>query len=240
MKRFISAILMLGALMTAVAQDDGIRDITRARASYQEQVVFAKKAYLQKLESLSKTTSFTKNQLDAIQAEISKLKGESVESQEALLPNTAPEKPRSATAGIKTLKISEFPRDLTATDWEDLPGKELKVNIAEESNFGKDVIVIKDGESFYAVPHPTDRWSLNKKVSCTWEGIPLDDAPGCRAGKLMIWASRTEGKNNSWNSFNFNTPIVGPLKICLNTPAFDQFPRIYYKGEIRVKLVPSE
>lgn len=245
MKNLIIAVLMVGILARVIALDEEPKELVQARAAYQAQLNFSAQAYLQKLETLKKTPARPKSQVDAMQAEISRFKKQIADGEAATLPNTAPVKPEAKISDIKVGKITEFPKDLTAMEWDKLPGKVVKVNAAEESNYGKDAINIKNGEYFYAVPHPTDRWNLNKKVSCTWEGIPNENPgfSGSFAGKMMMYASKTEGKqqNSSWNNMELKNMIEGPLKVCFNSGySYEQYPKIYYKGEIRVKLVPAE
>ncbi len=57
MKNLIVMILMVGAFAAAVAQDDISRDLGKAKLSYKSQVEFAAKSYLQKFESIKKTSS---------------------------------------------------------------------------------------------------------------------------------------------------------------------------------------
>ena len=57
MKNLIVAILMAGVLTAAVAQDDISRDLGKAKLSYKSQVDFAAQSYLQKIESIKKTSS---------------------------------------------------------------------------------------------------------------------------------------------------------------------------------------
>ncbi len=243
MEKLMISVLTIGILAAAMAEVEEPPDMVRAKASYQAQVTFAKQSYLQKLESMKKLPSLTKSQVDAIEAEIAKVKGQSAETPATSLPDAAPEKPGANTVDIKAGKLTEFPNDLTASGWDRLPGKVIKVDAAEESYF-KESLVLKDGESYFAVPHPTDKWNISKKISCTWEGLPLDEPKydsSTKVGRLSIWVSRTDGKNNSWTSFNFSTPIIGPLRICFNPGStFEKYPRIYYNGEIRIKLVPAE
>ncbi|MFZ2655776.1 MAG: hypothetical protein WAX69_12665 [Victivallales bacterium] len=243
MKKLILAIFMPCALVTVMAQEEEPRELAQARASYQSQVKFAKQSYLQKLESMRKMPSMTKSQVDAIQAEIDSVRGQAAVPV-ADVPDSAPEKPGVKTADIKAGKLTEFPKDITSADWDRLPGKVIRVNAAEESYYGKDPVSVKDGDFFYAVPHPTDRWNLSKKVSCNWEGVP-NDRPGCsgiRIGRLTMSISKVEGKQQgNWHSMEVKTLIEGPVKVGFSSgSSYEQLPKIYYKGEIRVKLVPAE
>lgn len=57
MKKLLSSILMLGVLAAVMAQEDEPRELARARASYQSQLDFAAKSYLQKFEGVRKMLS---------------------------------------------------------------------------------------------------------------------------------------------------------------------------------------
>ena len=244
MKNLMTAVLLLGILATVMAQEEEPRELIQARASYQSQLKFAAQSYLQKLESMRKMPSM-KSQVDVIRAEIASFKKQVAADAITAAANAAdqaPEKPGANTADIKAGKLTEFPKDITSADWDRLPGKVIRVNAEDQDgDWNKNAITIKDGDSFYAVPSPSDKWNLNRKVSCNWEGVPLEGMSGSRAGRLAMWAAKTDGKTSSWTSLEVKTPLIGPLKFRLSAGySYDQYPRIYYKGEIRVKLVPAE
>ncbi len=243
MKILALAILIACTLTAAMAQDEEPKELIQARTAYQSQLKFAAQSYLQKLESLRKTPARPKNQVDAIQDEISRFKRLVADGESAAVTDASPEKPGVKAADIKVGKLTEFPKDITSADWEKLPGKVIKVNAAEESYYGKDPVNIKDGESFYAVPHPSDRWNLSKKVSCTWEGIQNEKLgySGTTIGRLTMYVSKADPKNTSWHNMELKAMIEGPVKVGFSSGySYDQYPKIYYKGEIRVKLVPAE
>ncbi|HBC89253.1 MAG TPA: hypothetical protein DCZ94_20120 [Lentisphaeria bacterium] len=226
MRTMMKVLVVLLVAMTVMADEK--------EAQEPRELTAARTAYLQKLETLKKATKVQES-IDAIQAEIDKVK---VEAAVADVKAAAPDKP-----GDKAAKLKEFPKDLTAADWDRLPGKVVKVSAepGTRTQYSATEVALKANETIFLVPHPTDKWDLNKKVSCTWEGVKLEGpkfAPNARAGYMMLSAST--GKSAPIQ-MRFDQLMEGPLQLTLYCAyVSSEYPTIYYKGNIRVKMVPAE
>jgi hypothetical protein len=225
----ILPVFILAVMMEVVAQEtQEPKELTQARA-----------AYLQKLEALKKSPGMAKN-AEAIDSEIDRVKAGIPDVEEA----AAPDKP-GAKPVAKGQKLAEFPKDITAEEWGRLPGKVVKVNIEDRVNGREPVFSVKDKEAFFAVPHPTDRWNLSKKASCTWEGLMVSTKYGysIKTGELILMVRKTDADASKvcMSSLKMNNAIIGPMQVFMGVgTTTEEYPKVYFSGTIRVKLVPAE
>jgi len=139
-------------------------------------------------------------------------------------------------------------RDITVAEWDKLPGKVIKVS-AERPVSALEVkatwLNIKEGETYFSVPHPTERWNVSKKVTCTWKGLvddPRFDDQTYKPGTMMLQSLNADTKKqNCVYGMPMESIISGPLKVRFSAGGIaEEYPQVYYKGDIRIKLVPAE